>query len=186
MEIPGRGLQVHMAEQDLDRAQVCSRLEQVRRPAVAQGVRRYVLLDARIAGGFFTGVPDNLVRHGSVLSAVSSTAGEKVGARLLPAPILAQRLQQSRAEWDVATAATLAAFDADHHPPAVDVAHLQQRYFHPPHARAVERHQQGALHEVAGGIDEPGDLVQTEHRRQAAPVLRVLRIRQFLPERRAA
>ena len=35
MEIPGRGFQIHMAEQDLDGAQVCSGLEQVRRPAVA-------------------------------------------------------------------------------------------------------------------------------------------------------
>src|SRR5580658_5168618 len=106
MEIPGRGLQIHMAEQDLDRPQVCSGLEQVRRPAVAQGVRRYMLLDARIAGGFFTCVPDNLVRHGSVLSAVACTARKKIDARLLPAPILSQRLKQSRTEWDVATAAT--------------------------------------------------------------------------------
>jgi hypothetical protein len=35
MEIPGSGLQIHMAEQDLNRTQVCSRLEQVGRPAVA-------------------------------------------------------------------------------------------------------------------------------------------------------
>ena len=42
MEIPGRGLEIHMAEQDLDRAQVCSRLEQVGCPTVPQGVRRYV------------------------------------------------------------------------------------------------------------------------------------------------
>jgi len=51
MEIPGSGLQIHMTEQDLNGAQVCSRLEQVGRPAVAQGVRRYMLLDTRIAGG---------------------------------------------------------------------------------------------------------------------------------------
>jgi hypothetical protein len=31
-------------------------------------------------------------------------------------------------------------------------------------------------------INKPGDLVQAEHRRQSAPVLRVLRIRQLLPE----
>jgi integrase len=45
MEIPGRRLKVHVTEQDLNRAQVGSGLEQVRRPAVAQGVRRYMLLD---------------------------------------------------------------------------------------------------------------------------------------------
>jgi len=45
MEISGCCLEIHMTEQDLDRTQVCSGLEQVRRPAVAQGVRRYMLLD---------------------------------------------------------------------------------------------------------------------------------------------
>ena len=49
MEIPGRGLQIHMAEQDLNRTQVRSCFEQVGRPTVAQGVRRYMLLDTRIA-----------------------------------------------------------------------------------------------------------------------------------------
>jgi len=48
MEISGCCLEIHMTEQDLDRAQISSGLEQVRRPAVAQGVRRYMLLDARI------------------------------------------------------------------------------------------------------------------------------------------
>src|ERR1700744_4741476 len=135
-----------MTEQDLDGAQICSRLEQVRRPAVPQRVRRYALLDPRMACGFCTGVPDSLVRHGSVCAALMQAAWKEVGTRLLPAPILAQRLEQCRAEWDVATTATLATLHADHHAPAVDVAHLQKRYFHPPHTCAVKRHQQGALH----------------------------------------
>lgn len=100
-------------------------------------------------------------------------------ARLLPAPILTQRFQQSRAEREISTGAPLAAFHPDHHAPAVNIAHLEQRYFRPPHARAVKRHQQSALHEVAGGIDKPGDFLQAEHRRQSAPILR---IRQLLPE----
>src|SRR3569833_1755872 len=93
MKIPGRSLEIHMAEQHLDRAQVCSGLEQVRRPAVAQDVRRYVLLDTRIARGLCTDVPDDLVRHGSLRTTMACTAGEKVGTRLLPAPVLPQRLQ---------------------------------------------------------------------------------------------
>jgi hypothetical protein len=154
-----------MTEQDLDRAQVCSGLQQVGRPTMAQGVRRYMLLDTRIARGFFTGVPDGLIRDGAVGTPITWVAGKKVGARLLPAPVLAQRLQQSRAEWEITTAATLAAFHADHHALAVDVAHLEQRYFCAPHARAIERHKQSALHEVAGGVDKPGDFIQAEHRR---------------------
>ena len=51
--------------------------------------------------------------------------------------------------------ATLPAFHADHHALAIDVNDLQQRHFGAPHPRAVENHQQGALQEIAGGIDEP-------------------------------
>src|SRR5258708_5562389 len=93
MEIAGSGLEIHMTEQDLNRTQVCSRLQQVGRPTMAQGVRRYMLLDTRIAGGFFTGVPDGLIRDGAVGTAITWVAGKKVGARLLPPPVLAQRLQ---------------------------------------------------------------------------------------------
>jgi len=42
MEIPGSGLEIRVAEQYLNRTQVCSCLEQVGRPAVAQGVRQEV------------------------------------------------------------------------------------------------------------------------------------------------
>ena len=71
MEIPGSSLEIYMPEQDLNRTQICSCLEQVGRPTVAQGVRRYMLLDTRIAGGFFTGVPDGLVRDGPVGTAIT-------------------------------------------------------------------------------------------------------------------
>ena len=76
MEVPGSGLQVHVTEQDLNRTQVCSRLQQVGRPTMA-GVRRYMLGDTRIAGGFFTGVPDGLIRDGSVRTAITWVAGER-------------------------------------------------------------------------------------------------------------
>ena len=56
---------------------------------------------------------------------------------------------------------------ANHHSLAVDVANLQQGNFCTPHAGAVDRHQQRALHEIAGRIDELSDLIQTQHRRQA-------------------
>jgi hypothetical protein len=66
-----------MTKQDLNRAQVGSRLEQVGRPAVAQGVRRYMLVDTRIARGFCTGVPDGLIRNGSVRTALMCAAGKR-------------------------------------------------------------------------------------------------------------
>jgi len=138
-----------------------------------------MLGDARMDGGFLTGVPDGFIRDRSILVGLADAAGEKIDARLLPPPILAQRFQQSRAEWQISTVAALAALDANHHAPAVDIAHLEHRHFCPPHARAVKRHQQSTLQEVAGGIDKPGNLLQTQHRRQPA---RRLRVGQLLSE----
>ena len=93
MKIFGGGFQIPMAEQNLDRPQVRSRLEQMGSPAMAQRVRRYMLGDARMEGSFFTGIPNGLVGDGSVLIALTYAAGKKIDPRLLPAPILTQRFQ---------------------------------------------------------------------------------------------
>src|ERR1700685_113336 len=113
-----------------------------------------MLGDARMAGSFFTGIPNGLVGNGSVLIAsLTDAAGKKINPRLLPSPILTQRFQQRRTEWQISTVAALAALDPNHHAPAVDIAHPEHRYLCSPHACAVKRHQQSTLHEVAGGID---------------------------------
>jgi hypothetical protein len=39
----------------------------------------------------------------------------------------------------------LAVFYPNNHPPAIDMSDLQRRYLTPPHAGAVEDHQDGAL-----------------------------------------
>src|ERR1700743_2422569 len=118
----------------------------MRGPAVTQSVRRYMLADMRVGGSFFTCVPNGLVGYGPILATLSDAAWEQIDPRLLPAPILTQGLQQRGAERQIATGSGLAALYTDHHAPAVDIAHLKHRYFCPPHAGAVECHQQGALH----------------------------------------
>src|ERR1700733_10224384 len=120
-------------------------------------MRCYMLGDARMTGSFFTGIPNGLVGDGSVLIALTYAAGKKIDPRLLPSPILTQRFQQSRAERQISTGAALAALHADHHAPAVDIAHLEHRHFRPPHPRAVKCHQQSTLHEVASAVDKPGN-----------------------------
>jgi hypothetical protein len=40
------------------------------------------------------------------------------------AAALAQRFQQSWAEWEISTGVALTARHADHHAPAMDIAHL--------------------------------------------------------------
>ena len=66
-----------MAEQNLDRPQVRSRLEQMGSPATAQGVRCYMLGGARMEGSFFTGIPNGLVGDGSVLIALPMLLGKR-------------------------------------------------------------------------------------------------------------
>src|ERR1700733_7653974 len=140
----------------------------MRGPAVTQSVWRYMLADMRVGGRLFTCVPNGLVGYGPILPTLSDAAREQIDPRLLPAPLLPQGLQQGGAERKIATGSALAALYTDHHAPAVDIAHLEHRYLRPPHPRAVECHQQGTLLEVAGSIDEPCDLFQTQHRRQSA------------------
>jgi hypothetical protein len=94
MKVLGGGIQVSMAEQNLDGPQVRSRLEPMGSPAMAQGVRGYMLGKARMAGSFFTGIPNGLVGNGSVLIAsLTYAAGKEIESRLLPSPILTQRVQ---------------------------------------------------------------------------------------------
>jgi hypothetical protein len=52
--------------------------------------------------------------------------------------------------------------DADDHALAVDVANLEAHHFGAAHARAVHRHQQRAPKQVAAGIDEARDLLDTQ------------------------
>src|SRR5450631_4002872 len=121
MKVLGGSLQIAMAEQHLNRPQVRSGLEQMGGPAMAQGVGSYMLGNARMSSGFFTGVPHGFVRDGPFfLAALIHATGEEICTRLLPTPILTQRCQQSRTEWQISTGAALAAFHSDHHALAVD------------------------------------------------------------------
>src|SRR5271155_1746864 len=138
-----------------------------------------MLGDARMRSSLFTCVPNGLVGYGTILITSTYAAGEQIDPRFLPAPIFTQGLQQSRAEWQVSTGSALAALHADHHAPTVDIAHLEHRYFCPPHARAVKRHQESPLHQVAGAIDEAADFLQAQHGRQSTMGFR---IGQLFPE----
>ena len=51
----------------------------------------------------------------------------------------------------------LAAFHTDDHSLAIDIRDLQPGNFGPAHSRSVKDHQQGALLEVSGRIDQLGD-----------------------------
>src|SRR6202158_2259119 len=107
MQVLGGGLQVAMPEQNLDRAQIGSRLQQVSRPTVAHRMRGNAFADAGPVRGFATRDPDGLVGNRLIERPATSACGEHVELRLPPAPILSQRLPQSRTQRQVAIFAAL-------------------------------------------------------------------------------
>src|SRR5262245_55717647 len=117
MDVPRRGVEAAMAQQNLDGPQVGPAFEQMGREAMAQSVDRDVLAQsgvrASLAADLVDGVGwDGLIRQG---------AGEEVAAGPNRLPVGTEDLQQPRREHDVAVLLPLALANADHHPLAVDV-----------------------------------------------------------------
>jgi hypothetical protein len=122
--------------------------------------------DAGTLCGHVAGVPDDLVRGGSIHTVSLGNPGKHVGNRLHPTPVLPQRLSQLGAEGHVAVPLAFALADMDQHQFFIDVAGFQLHQFSASHARGVEGHQHGAIQQVGGGLDEPGDFFRTQHRGQ--------------------
>ena len=115
-------------------------------------------------GGLLTGVPENLGGD-RMTRGMPSIAGEQPigGLALQPAPVDAQRLEQLRAEHDIAVLASLASPDMDDHAMAVDIADLQVRHFCATCARGIQRHQQNAMKGKLCRVNQPRDLLLAEY-----------------------
>jgi len=75
--------------------------------------------------------------------------------------------------------------NANHHALTVDVADLQTTQFGPPHGGGVQGHEQDAVIEIAGRVDEEGHLLWTEHSRQSLGGFRKRdAVRQKVPSQR--
>src|SRR5277367_2486367 len=82
--------------------------------------------EAGAFGGVLAGIPEHLGGDRMTRS-VPAVAGKEPLLRLAPeaAPVDAQRIEQLRAEHDIAVPGSLASPDMNHHPLAVDVSDLQ-------------------------------------------------------------
>src|SRR5258708_37593908 len=98
MQILGRSFKITVPEQNLDRAQIGARLQQVSRPTVAQRVRRNAFVDTSPTSGLAACDPDGLVRNRLIQSFAKSARRKHVLLRLARAPVRAQRFQQGWAE----------------------------------------------------------------------------------------
>src|SRR5450631_1073241 len=90
-----------------------------------------------------------------------------------PPPVFTQRLEQLWAQWYVAIAAALALTDMDEHAVAVDILHLQLAHLGSAHAGGVDRHEHGAMKEIAGRVDQSDRFFLRENGRQPARSLRI-------------
>ena len=73
-------------------------------------------------------------------------------------------------EHRIAVTTALAALDADQHPLAVDVDHLERRHFGNPQPGAISHAQCGAVLEAGCRREQPGDLLGAERRWRLAGI----------------
>src|ERR1700722_3061866 len=110
-----------MPQQDLDRPQVCPRLQQMRGEAVAQSVWRDMLFDASFSRSFLHCHPNHFGRDRFVGTPTIDRTGEQVSLRSHPAPVLAQGGEQLLIERDLPIHSTLVTLNTNHHAAAIDI-----------------------------------------------------------------
>src|ERR1700737_3900690 len=123
--IERRGVELGMAQQDLDHPNVGVLSQQMRRKGVTKGMRRHGLADLGHVGGGVAGAPELARRH-RVDRVHSGKQPPLRACGLVPG---AQQLKQMRRQHHVAVLVALALFDPDHHALAVDVGYLQRNHF---------------------------------------------------------
>jgi transposase len=163
VQVNGGVSELGMTEKNLDGAQVGAGFQHMSRETMPQAVRRHMLGDACTLGGLAYCLPDDLLCNGNICPPTLHRTGEQIGLGLHPAPILAQSLQKLRGQQHVTIAATLALAHMNDHALAVDVGDLEVAHLGPPQARCIQHHHHGAMHQVAGRIDQTRHLLLVEY-----------------------
>jgi hypothetical protein len=168
--VEGGGVQLDVAEQRLNDANVDAVLQQVRGEAVPQRMRPNPLGDVRCARR----LDDDPVqlpgadRLAGMLAWKQPALG--VHHALLPAdlPPLTQQGEHILREHRVAILPAFATFDPEQHALAIDVADLEGRDLGDAQARAISDRQRRLVLEAGRRVQQAGNLVGAQHRRQLA------------------
>src|SRR4051794_9125418 len=167
MEVPRCRLEIAMAEQQLDAAQISPCIQQMCRERVAQNVRAQRLFDTKLLTQLLAD-DTNRVR----LQRLSRPFPLKQPVLwLAPAPVHTQDLQQLRRQHDLTGKLALAFADVDDHPLAVDIGHLQIQRFLATKACAVVQGEQRAMLGVHLRVEQSADFFPAPDRGQFAPYL---------------
>src|SRR5450631_1235653 len=172
VQIPGCHLQILMAEQKLDGAQVGTGFEQMRGPGMANQVRRNSLANAGPLRCLGACTPNDLVADGLLVIAMHPRR-EQIDAGLEPSPVDTQVLEQGRAQGQIAVLVPLAVHHMEDHALAVDVGDLDPGQFGAAHAGSIKNRQQRALKQAAAGVDQTCDFFLAEDAGQLPRTLRI-------------
>jgi hypothetical protein len=156
-----------MAHQDLNGAEIRTRLEQMSSEAMPKHVGMGNL-DFGSLGGLLACIP-NRFRNDRPIRAVAAVARKEPdpGSLSYAVPMLTKLLEQLKTKHHVPVPASLAAFDVNHHALAVDVPELQVRHLLVPGSGGIEGHEQSAMERSGGRINELSNFFLAEDRRQA-------------------
>src|SRR5215470_1635571 len=110
--------------------------------------------DSCPTAGFPADMPDRFIRNRLVPTA-HLEAREQPAVLSFQGPIIRAKLvEQLRTERNLPILAAFALADADHHAFLVDVLGTQTAQLGAAHARGVQGHEDGAVAQVAGAVDE--------------------------------
>src|SRR6266568_3916483 len=182
MQVDGGVPDVGMAEESLQCYQIASAFQAVGGKTVPHGVWAYGFSDASPFCSLLARFPSHFCRDGLIGPAVLHCAREQVRLRTHPSPVFAQRLQQLRIQRNIPVAGAFAEVNVNDHPCTVDVAYLEIAQLGAAHTGRVKRHHHGAMEQIAGGVDQPGDLL---HSQDCGKPARYLWIRQLFNQIRS-
>ena len=106
--------------------------------------------DAGCLRGFPASLPEHFRCDRLIGSPAVFRSRKQISLGVHPAPVLTQGLEQLRTERHIAVTVPLAVPDMDQHAHAVDVLDLEMAQFGSAHAGRVQRHQHGAMKQIAG------------------------------------
>ena len=159
-----------MTEQHLDDAQVGAGFEAVGGKRMAQGVGRDPFGDATVSERDAQRGLHALGAHGLA----GRAAGEQIGlGGLLGAIVVAQGVEQDRAQHGVAVAPALAGADVEHHTLGVDVADAEMAGFGDPQSGPVGAEQHHAVFRLPQSAEDLGHFARARDVEQDPGDLRV-------------
>ena len=164
MDVNESGAKTPMTKKALDDDEVGTVFQKVGGETVPQSVNRGSFGDSRLLLGFREDLLDSRCGNRLVRILARQEPPPGVGNGLRPVPL--QGFVQPPGKHDIAVTFPLALPNVDHHAFAVDIGYLQVTNLIEPQAARVDRHEDGPVLDVGGGLQQGEHFFFIEHHRQ--------------------